>query len=160
MLGTICTPAYLAEQARALGKTHKLKVTVLERAGAASGSTGHNQAQLHSGARYAVNDPESARECIQENLILRQILPEQLELNDGLFLAVDTLREFCRTNQAAGRKVKIYYTIRELTTHLPELWALRSLGDEVLAGGPGGGSAANVPAATPTTQPAALGGAQ
>jgi leucyl aminopeptidase len=27
----ICTPAYLAEQARALGKTHKLKVTVLER---------------------------------------------------------------------------------------------------------------------------------
>ena len=27
----ICTPAYLAEQALALGKTHKLKVTVLER---------------------------------------------------------------------------------------------------------------------------------
>ena len=66
-----------------------LRVTVLERAGTASGSTGHNQAQLHSGARYAVNDPESARECIQENLILRKILPDQLELNDGLFLAVD-----------------------------------------------------------------------
>jgi len=55
------------------------------------------------------------------------------------FLAVDTLRAFCRTNQAAGRKVKIYYTVRELTSHLPELWALRSLGDEVLAGGSGGG---------------------
>ena len=55
------------------------------------------------------------------------------------FLAVDKLRAFCRTNQAAGRKVKIYYTVRELTSHLPELWALRSLGDEVLAGGPGGG---------------------
>jgi hypothetical protein len=55
------------------------------------------------------------------------------------FLAVDKLRAFCQTNQAAGRKVKIYYTIRELTTHLPELWALRSLGDEVLAGGSGGG---------------------
>ncbi|HOX59750.1 MAG TPA: DUF6067 family protein [Candidatus Paceibacterota bacterium] len=55
------------------------------------------------------------------------------------FLAADKLREFCRTNQAAGRKVKVYYTIRELTSHLPELWALRSLGDEVLAGGPGGG---------------------
>ena len=27
----ICTPSYLADQARALGKTHKLKVTVLER---------------------------------------------------------------------------------------------------------------------------------
>jgi hypothetical protein len=55
------------------------------------------------------------------------------------FLAVDNLREFCRTNQAAGRKVKIYYTVRELTSRLPELWALRSLGDEALAGGGGGG---------------------
>jgi hypothetical protein len=55
------------------------------------------------------------------------------------FLAVDKMREFCHTQQAQGRKVKIYYTVRELTTHLPELWALRSLGDEVLAGGPGGG---------------------
>jgi hypothetical protein len=54
-------------------------------------------------------------------------------------LAMDRLRAFCHTNQAAGRKVKIYYTVRELTTHLPELWALRSLGDEVLADGPGGG---------------------
>ncbi len=66
-----------------------LHVTVLERAGVASGSTGHNQAQLHSGARYSVNDPESARECIQENWILRRILPEALELNDGLFVATD-----------------------------------------------------------------------
>ena len=55
------------------------------------------------------------------------------------FFAVDSLRDFCRTNQAAGRKVKIYYTVRELTSRLPELWALRSLGDEVLASGPGGG---------------------
>jgi len=66
-----------------------LRVTVLDRAGVAGGSTGHNQAQLHSGARYAVNDPESARECIHENWILRRILPEVLELNDGLFVAVD-----------------------------------------------------------------------
>jgi glycerol-3-phosphate dehydrogenase len=66
-----------------------LRVTVLERAGVASGSTGHNQAQLHSGARYAVNDPDSARECIQENWILRRIMPKALELNDGLFIAVD-----------------------------------------------------------------------
>jgi glycerol-3-phosphate dehydrogenase len=66
-----------------------LRVTVLDRAGVASGATGHNQAQLHSGARYAVSDPDSARECIEENWILRRILPEGLELNDGLFVAVD-----------------------------------------------------------------------
>ncbi len=64
-----------------------LGVTVVERAGVASGTTGHNQAQLHSGARYAVVDPELARECIQENRILRQIMPGVLELNEGLFVA-------------------------------------------------------------------------
>ncbi len=31
--------------------------------------------------------------------------------------------------------VNIYYTVRELTNHTPELWALRSLGDEVLVTG-------------------------
>jgi len=65
-----------------------LRVTVVERGGVASGATGHNQAQLHSGARYAVNDPESARECIEENLLLRRLMPEGLELNDGLFVAL------------------------------------------------------------------------
>jgi glycerol-3-phosphate dehydrogenase len=64
------------------------EVTVVERAGVAGGTTGHNQAQLHSGARYAVTDPIAARECIQENNILRRIMPGCLELNDGLFIAV------------------------------------------------------------------------
>src|SRR5690348_8101164 len=66
-----------------------LQVTLIERFGPAAGTTGHNQAQLHSGARYAVNDPESARECAEENLILRKIMPDSLELNDGLFIALN-----------------------------------------------------------------------
>ncbi len=36
-------------------------------------------------------------------------------------------------------KVKIYYTVRELSNIAPELFALRSLGDEILSHGPGGG---------------------
>jgi hypothetical protein len=36
-------------------------------------------------------------------------------------------------------RVKIYYTVRELANRAPELFALRSLGNEVLATGPGGG---------------------
>jgi hypothetical protein len=40
---------------------------------------------------------------------------------------------------AKGMKVKIYYTVRELSNHAPELFALRSLGDEILSKGPGGG---------------------
>lgn len=66
-----------------------LRVTLVERFGPAAGTTGHNQAQLHSGARYAVSDPESARECAEENIILRKIMPDSLELNDGLFIALN-----------------------------------------------------------------------
>ena len=66
-----------------------LRVTLVERFGPAAGTTGHNQAQLHSGARYAVSDPESARECAEENFILRKLMPDSLELNDGLFIALN-----------------------------------------------------------------------
>src|SRR5438093_116056 len=66
-----------------------VQVTLVERFGPAAGTTGHNQAQLHSGARYAVSDPASARECIEENTILRRIMPNALELNDGLFVALE-----------------------------------------------------------------------
>jgi hypothetical protein len=38
---------------------------------------------------------------------------------------------------ARGLKVKLYYTVRELSNYAEELWALRSLGGEVLVNGPG-----------------------
>lgn len=41
--------------------------------------------------------------------------------------------------------VNIYYTVRELTNHTPELWALRGLGDEILE--PGGVDIYNDPKA-------------
>ncbi len=85
IIGAGSTGAALAHDLALRG----LRVTVVERAGVASGATGHNQAQLHSGARYAVHDAEAARECIQENRILRRIAPDVLELNDGLFIAID-----------------------------------------------------------------------
>jgi len=40
---------------------------------------------------------------------------------------------------AEGLSVKAYYTVRELSSWADELWVLRSLGDEVLASGRGGG---------------------
>ncbi len=66
-----------------------LRVTVIERGEVASGTTGRNHCLLHSGGRYAVKDPESAVECIEENMVLRRIMPDGLELNDGLFVALD-----------------------------------------------------------------------
>ncbi len=65
-----------------------LRVTVIERGEVASGTTGRNHCLLHSGGRYCMTDQESAIECIDENLILRKIMPDLLELNDGLFVAV------------------------------------------------------------------------
>jgi glycerol-3-phosphate dehydrogenase len=64
-------------------------VTVVERGEIASGTTGRNHGLLHSGARYAVKDPESAAECIVERDTLARIVPEVLELNGGVFVAID-----------------------------------------------------------------------
>jgi glycerol-3-phosphate dehydrogenase len=66
-----------------------VRVTLLERYGLASGTTGRHHGLLHSGARYAVNDVASAVECITENRILRRICPGSFEENDGLFVAVE-----------------------------------------------------------------------
>ncbi|MBI5010869.1 MAG: hypothetical protein HZB98_14735, partial [Bacteroidia bacterium] len=55
------------------------------------------------------------------------------------FIAVDSMKWFVNQMHNKGQKVKIYYTIRELTNHATEIWALRSLGDEILAYGRNGG---------------------
>ena len=55
------------------------------------------------------------------------------------FLRPGAMKAYIDSAHAAGMRVKIYYTVRELTNRAPELWALRSLGTDVLAGGPGGG---------------------
>src|SRR4029450_7423344 len=65
-----------------------LLVTLVERGGFTSGTTGRHHGLLHSGARYAVGDHDSAVECIEENAILRRICPGSFEANDGLFVAL------------------------------------------------------------------------
>jgi glycerol-3-phosphate dehydrogenase len=63
-------------------------VTLVERGELTSGTTGRHHGLLHSGARYAVKDRESAVECIEEREILRRVCPGTFEENDGLFVAV------------------------------------------------------------------------
>ena len=65
-----------------------LRVTLLERHDIATGATGRNHGLLHSGARYAVTDGESARECISENQILKRIARHCIEATDGLFITL------------------------------------------------------------------------
>jgi glycerol-3-phosphate dehydrogenase len=64
-------------------------VTVIERGDICHGTSGRTHGLLHSGGRYAVKDRESAVECITENQILRKIVPQAIEPNGGLFIALD-----------------------------------------------------------------------
>lgn len=65
-----------------------LSVLLLERHDYNYGASGRNHGLMHSGARYAVTDPDSARECIEENNILRSIASHCIESTDGLFVTL------------------------------------------------------------------------
>ncbi|MFV0505339.1 MAG: glycoside hydrolase domain-containing protein [Bacteroidales bacterium] len=55
------------------------------------------------------------------------------------FIGVDKMKTFVKYMHNKGQKVKIYNTVRELSNYTTEVWALRSLGHEILGDGKGGG---------------------
>jgi glycerol-3-phosphate dehydrogenase len=61
---------------------------LIEKGDLTSGASGRNHGLLHSGGRYAVSDPEAARECISENRILRGIASHCIEETGGLFISL------------------------------------------------------------------------
>jgi glycerol-3-phosphate dehydrogenase len=63
-----------------------VRAVLVERFDLGTGTSGRWHGLLHSGARYAVRDQESARECIVENTILRRIAPHTIEDIGGLFV--------------------------------------------------------------------------
>lgn len=65
-----------------------LKTILVERLDFTAGATGRNHGLLHSGARYAHTDPESAVECIKENMILRRIARHCVDPTGGLFVTL------------------------------------------------------------------------
>jgi glycerol-3-phosphate dehydrogenase len=65
-----------------------IKALLIEKDDIASGTTGRNHGLLHSGARYAVYDIDSARECIAENRILKKIARHCIEDTGGLFITL------------------------------------------------------------------------
>jgi len=62
------------------------RVILAEMGDLATGTSGRFHGLLHSGGRYAVRDPESAQECIDENRILRRVVPEAIEDTGGYFV--------------------------------------------------------------------------
>lgn len=63
-----------------------LSVVLLERADLAQGTSGRFHGLLHSGGRYVVSDPGSARECAEENTIVGRIHANAIERTGGLFV--------------------------------------------------------------------------
>jgi glycerol-3-phosphate dehydrogenase len=85
---------------------------LIEKGDFASGASGRNHGLFHSGGRYAVSDPEAARECIAENRILRKTAPHCIEETDGLFVSLpedglDFRDKFLRACEEVGIKTTL-----------------------------------------------------
>jgi glycerol-3-phosphate dehydrogenase len=65
-----------------------LDVCLVERDGLNAGTSGRSHGLLHSGARYADDDPEGAAECIAENRVLREIAGACIADTGGYFLSL------------------------------------------------------------------------
>src|SRR3990167_3213316 len=63
-----------------------LKVILVEQSDLGQGTSGRYHGLLHSGGRYVLSDPISARDCAAENAILRRIAPQAIEDTGGLFV--------------------------------------------------------------------------
>jgi glycerol-3-phosphate dehydrogenase len=92
---------------------------LVEKGDFANGATGACHGLLHSGARYMVNDPEAARECITENTILRKIAKKCVEVTGGLFVRLpgDSKRfrdEFLKNSEKVGIPTEVLSPSRAL----------------------------------------------
>ncbi len=70
-----------------------LDAMLFERGNLSEGTTGNFHGMLHSGGRYAVKDQPAAKECIEENRILRKIAPQAIEDTGGFFVVLDDVGE-------------------------------------------------------------------
>jgi len=64
-----------------------IKAVLIEQSDLGQGTSGRYHGLLHSGGRYAINDPVSAKECSQENELLRKLAPTTIEDTGGFFVA-------------------------------------------------------------------------
>lgn len=92
---------------------------LVEKGDFAAGATGACHGLLHSGGRYAVTDPVAARECYEENLILRRIGRKCVEQTGGLFVRLPgdskRFREvFLRGCEDAGIPAEIISSTRAI----------------------------------------------
>src|SRR5512134_2943146 len=64
-------------------------VVLVDRGDLAEGTSGRFHGLLHSGGRYVVKDRIAAEECVAENIVLRNIIPDCIEDTGGLFVTTE-----------------------------------------------------------------------
>jgi len=84
-----------------------LKSLLVDRSDFGTGTTGRYHGLLHSGGRYVAKDQLAARECIEENRVLRRIAPASIEDTGGYFIATpddpdDYVETFANNCNASG----------------------------------------------------------
>jgi len=84
-----------------------LKSLLVDRSDFGTGTTGRYHGLLHSGGRYVAKDQLAARECIEENRVLRRIAPASIEDTGGYFIATpddpdDYVEAFANNCNASG----------------------------------------------------------
>lgn len=96
------------------------KCLLVERGALSMGTSGRFHGLLHSGGRYVTNDPDAARECIEENMILRKTMPHCIEDTGGMFLTTpwdppdfaDTFYQACQSVGIPVEEISISEMLR------------------------------------------------
>ncbi len=119
-----------------------IPVMVVEMGDIGSGTSGRFHGLLHSGGRYVVSDVQAARECWEENQILKRVAGAAIKATGGYFLSVDDegdayVQDWVKGAEAIGLPVKEVAVgqIRETVENLGP-WVRRgfSVPDGVLEG--------------------------
>ena len=96
------------------------RTVLVEKRDLTHGTTGRYHGLLHSGGRYVVKDPVSAKECIAENLILRRIIPQVIEDTGGFFVITpwddpeygDRFRDACTACAVPCEEISVSEALR------------------------------------------------
>ncbi len=113
-----------------------LKVVLVEQGDIGQGTSGRYHGLLHSGGRYVVSDPASARDCAAENILLRRLAPHTIEDTGGFFAAVpgdppefaDQWLEGCRQASVPAAEISVAEACRReplLNPHLERVFAVQ-----------------------------------
>src|SRR4051812_7657782 len=95
-------------------------VVLVERSDLAEGTSGRFHGLLHSGGRYVVKDPLAAKECVDENALLRHLMPDCIEDTGGLFVTtaeddpdyVDRFVEGCHAASLPVEELEVAEALR------------------------------------------------